>query len=174
MPNISPADLLANTVGRIAYPTKEEIIAKPIKHKREVINVVRHWKKENWLPARQSNPLEKFAVIKDLLSNIAFAYGEQVNVEFIPNLPSCGYDPRTQTIFINNTVSIISSLHELAHHLFGDSELKACRWSIWLFKKTFPKAYSKLIWNQHMLVKPTPICPTRQIASPGDSTISSE
>lgn len=174
MPNNSLAGLLTSMVGGPAYPTKEEIIDKPIKHKKEIINVVKHWKKENWLPARQSNPLEKFAVIKDLLLNIAFAYGKQVNVEFVPELLSCCYNPKTHTISINDPISIISALHELAHHLFGRSELKACRWSIWLFKKTFPKAYAKLVWKEHMLVRPTLVCPTQQIASPLDSTISSE
>lgn len=50
--------------------------------------------------------------------------------------------------------SIISALHELGHHLFGSDELEACRYSIGVFKAAFPKAFEKLAWNGHMLVKP--------------------
>lgn len=170
MPNINLTELLGGSI----YPTKEKILASPIKHKREIVKTVKSWKTEEWMDARNMSPREKFEVIKSLLNNISLAYEKPVNVEFVPELPSCCYNPQTLTISINGTVSIISSLHELAHHLFGASELKACRWSIWLFKKTFPKAYAKLVWNQHTLVRSTPTCPTQQIASPGDSTISSE
>lgn len=170
MPNISISDIMGSSM----YPTKEKILNKPIKHRREIINIVKNWKIDEWLEARSSNPREKFEAIKFLLNNIALAYSKQVNVEFVPEILSCCYRPETRTISINHTVSIISALHELAHHLFGASELKACRWSIWLFKKTFPIAYSKLVWKQHLLIRPTPICPTHQIASPGNSMISSE
>jgi len=172
MPNISLSRLLSAIVGDSVYPTKEKILAKPIKHKRGVIQIIKTWK-DDWKTAKDQNPREKFESIKILLTHLAESYNKPVNVEFIPELPSCCYNLKTQTISINGTTSIISALHEMAHHLFGSSELKACRWSIWLFKKTFPIAYSKLIWNQHMLVRPTPICPTHQIESPGDSTISS-
>lgn len=49
--------------------------------------------------------------------------------------------------------SIISSLHELGHHLFGSDELEACRYAIGLFKAGFPKSFDKLQWQGHMLVK---------------------
>jgi len=174
MPNNSLSGLLSAIINNPKYPTKEKILNKPLKHKREIIEAVKLWKKEYWKEAKTANPREKFETLKLLLDNIAFTYDKPVNVEFIPEITSCCYNPRTQTIAINNTTSIISALHEMAHHLFGASELKACRWSIWLFKKTFPIAYSKLIWNKHMLIKPTSICPTHQIGFPSDSTTSSE
>ncbi len=167
------AELLAGVAGQVQYPTKEQILERPPKHKREIINAVKHWKAENWKAAKGASPREKFEAIKDIINNIAFAYGKQVNVEFVPDTPiGCHLNPQTNTITIDDNLSIISALHELANHLFGKSEIKACRWSIWLFKKTFPKEYSRLIWQDHMLVKPT--CPTQKIAAPGDSMISSE
>lgn len=62
------------------------------------------------------------------------------------------YRPSDQTIMLDhNRPSIISALHELGHHLYGDSELQACRFSVWLFKEAFPKSYAKLRWEGHML-----------------------
>ena len=64
------------------------------------------------------------------------------------------YDSKNKTIHIDiHKISIISGLHELAHHLYGKSELKACRWSVWLFKICFPQQYKKLKWSNHLLVK---------------------
>lgn len=76
-----------------------------------------------------------------------------VNVEYRPNLDTCAYQGATQTIFINKTLSIISALHELGHHLHGSSELLACSLSVHLFKAAFPKAFAKLEWKGHMLIK---------------------
>ncbi len=164
---------LLGTSSLRRYPTKEKILANPPKHKREIIQLTKQWKKETWDEARQSNPRGKFEAIKSLVDTIAFAYDKPVTVEFTPDTPiGCHYTPADHTIVIDAHVSIISALHELAHHLFGASELKACRWSVWLFRKVFPKAYSQLIWNQHMLVKPT--CPTQQIESTSASMNLSE
>jgi len=49
--------------------------------------------------------------------------------------------------------SIISALHELGHHLFGSDELDACRYAIGLFKAGFPRAFEKLQWKGHLLVR---------------------
>jgi len=174
MQNISLSRLLSAIVGGPKYPTKEQIVGQTILHKKGIIAIVKRWKKENWKTAKAGSPRNKFDALKILIEMITAIYGKPVNVEFVPELPSCCYNPQKKTISVNASVSIISALHELAHHLFDASELKACRWSIWLFKKTFPIAYSKLIWNQHLLIKPTPTCPTHQIESPSDSTTLSE
>lgn len=135
------------------YPTKEEILEREVKFKEGVILLVEGWKNLNWKEAKKKNPRDKFNSIKTLLDSLAVHYEKPVRVEFTPELQSCCYIPAANTIAINHTCSIISALHEFAHHLFGTSERKACRWSVWLFKKTFTKAFEKLEWNGHMLVK---------------------
>jgi hypothetical protein len=50
--------------------------------------------------------------------------------------------------------SIISTLHELGHALNGPSELQACLFSVGLFKAAYPRAYARLVFKGHMLVKP--------------------
>jgi hypothetical protein len=135
------------------YPTKETIMETPQLHKPTVIRAVRDWKRTMWYPVRQEGPGPKFEALSSLAQNIAQLYQKPVNVEYAPELPSCMYRPMTHTIYINASLSIISTLHELAHHLFGADETKACRWSIWLFKKTFKKSFDTLEWQGHMLIK---------------------
>lgn len=139
-----------------AYPTREEIINEPHKHKPAVIRLVKLWKKEIWFPLRDREPTDelKFAALQTLIQRIATeAYQKPVEVEYEAEAMSCYYQPMHNRIVINKSLSILSSLHELAHHLFGSSEAKACRWSVWLFAKAFPKAYSQLEWRGHLLVR---------------------
>jgi len=144
--------------GSAGYPTKEQIMDKPHSHKPDVIRLCIQWKKEVWFPLRATEPTEqqKFEALKTLLQRIAAEhYNKPVEVDYQPEIGSCCYQPALNRITINKSLSILSSLHELAHHLFGNSETKACRWSVWLFKKSFPKAFRGLEWKGHMLVKPT-------------------
>jgi len=142
-------------LNQIKYPTKEEIMDKPMLHKKEVIEIIKNWRKNYWREVKNSaNNEAKFNAIIALLEAIAEFYNKPVNARYIPTAPSYSYNPRTKTIIINRSLSIISALHELAHCLFNANETKACRWSIWLFKKAFPMAFNKLIWREHMLVKP--------------------
>lgn len=153
MPSIQ--DIMAMVMsGGQKYPSQEEIMGTPHTHKPEVIKLVKSWKREYWKNVKGESDEQKFIALKALLQRIASeAYQRPVEVDYQPDVPSCCYHPQMNRITVNKSLSIISSLHELAHHLFGPSELKACRWSVWLFKKTFPKAYDQLEWRGHMLVK---------------------
>ena len=77
--------------------------------------------------------------------------GKQLKIKFEKSQIS-HYNPNKRQIILNNC-SIITALHELGHHLFGDSELKACRYSVWMFKETFPKTFANLHFNGHLLTK---------------------
>jgi len=136
------------------YPTKEEILEASQKHKVEVIKFVRRWKSSVWKMARDDDDRSRFVALQLLIEVIAERYYDKpVEVIYQPEARSCYYDPNKNRIAINKSLSIISALHELAHSLFGPSEKKACIWSVGLFRKTFKKAYEKLEWNGHMLVK---------------------
>lgn len=56
-------------------------------------------------------------------------------------------------IFKKDAPSIISTLHEIGHLIYGTSELKACAFSYQLFNANFPKECNNLTWKGHMLVK---------------------
>jgi len=138
------------------YPTIQTIEEKPFKHSKVIIDIVLEWKKD-WLKARNSgalkNPINKFNKLKDLLIDLAVEYNRPLEVIYKPNAPTCNYNSDASTIIINESLSIISALHEFAHHINGTSETLACRWSVWLFKYTFPKAYSMLKYEGHVLTK---------------------
>ncbi len=63
------------------------------------------------------------------------------------------YVPRDHRIVIVGKLSVVTFLHEFAHSL-GFDENAACRWSINLFRKCFPRQYSRLIHVGHMLIRP--------------------
>lgn len=66
------------------------------------------------------------------------------------------YSGREHKILMVGKLSVVTYLHEFAH-AWGYNEREACRWSINLFRKCFPREYSKLIHIGHTLVHPTEI-----------------
>jgi len=63
------------------------------------------------------------------------------------------YSPKHHRITMTGKLSVVTFLHEFAHAL-GHDEQQACRWSINLFRKCFPRQYACLIHVGHMLVRP--------------------
>ena len=55
-------------------------------------------------------------------------------------------------LFIKDKPSILTSLHEFGHHLYGASELTACSYSICMYIKVFPEIYEKMTWQNHLLI----------------------
>ena len=66
------------------------------------------------------------------------------------------YRTREHRIMLTGKLSVVTFLHEFAHAL-GMDEQDACRWSINLFRKCFPRQYSRLIHVGHTLVRPQDI-----------------
>ena len=66
---------------------------------------------------------------------------------------SSHYIPRDHRIVMTGKLSVVTLLHEFAHAL-GFDEQGACRWSINLFRKCFPRQYSRLIHLGHTLIRP--------------------
>ena len=129
------------------YPTKEEIMECKITFEQEIIDKVMQWKyahyEGQWKNTDKRIKGGRLSIlVKSLTDNkVSCMFGGKY----------C-YSPMSRTIIIErNHPSIISVLHEAAHHFFGPSELIACAWSIKLFMLCFPKAVHKLKWNKHML-----------------------
>jgi len=146
-----PISILLKFLGIKKYPTKQDIMKNPIKFKKETIMLIKQWKKI-WKPQKLQKKRKLQALIM-LIKLLAILYNKPIKTKYKPKSLSFGYSPKTKTITLNQTLSIISTLHEFAHHLHGPSELKACRWSIHLYKETFPKNFKKLKWKGHMLIK---------------------
>lgn len=163
------------TRSGINYTTKEEILAAPpgvpirftssadiVQH---LVPYLKDWRRElNW---KESNAPQKSCGLENLLWDILESLGvdqEDVEIQHDSEEPSTldrgadwMDDPRFLITLDIRNPSIISTLHELGHVLYGTSELEACRFSVWLFRAAFPRAYDKLVWEGHMLKRPVPV-----------------
>ena len=152
MPQVNMQQLEA-LFGGPKYPTKEEILAEPLPlHKPGLIREIIAWKKHVWKDCKHDNSTKGIALAA-LVNILNTTYAKNVRLEFMEGTASPRYNPMTKTITMNETMSIISTMHEFAHALYGADEKKACRWSVHLFRKTFPRAYGQLVWQGHCLVK---------------------
>lgn len=128
------------------YPSSEEILNNPINHKKEVLQTIYEWKLSN----RKLN--NEIALI-NLINALSKIYNVQVNLKF--NAKWAHFNQETNTIHLANK-SILTALHEFAHKVYGSSEFKACRWSAWLFIKSFPERMRKMEWKGHLLIAKKP------------------
>jgi hypothetical protein len=133
------------------YPTKTQILKVKPKFRNGVVMITNLWKTmvmKNWKNKTKWIKIEELSLL--ILALVALHRMESPDIELDNHY---SYDEQG-TIHIDfKHPSIISTLHETAHYLFGSSELKACRWSVHLFKECFPSEYKKLRWENHMLVQ---------------------
>ena len=69
---------------------------------------------------------------------------------------SSHYNPHLHRIVLVGKLSVVTYLHEFAHSR-GKGEQGACRWSINLFRRGFPKQFGKLVHVGHTLIRPPDI-----------------
>ena len=79
------------------------------------------------------------------------------------------YVPRDHRIVLTGKLSVVTFLHEYGHAV-GFGERAACRWSINLFRKCFPRQFSRLIHVGHTLVRPQAVA--RRIRRSDRSSVS--
>ena len=117
-----------------------------IKFSKETIQAIKEWKNQwykNWKSLKI--PRQNVA-LQDLIWRISITMKMKFNKIplIIPGF-KYAYHYDIETIEIDSKKpSIISILHEFAHHLHGPNEQTACAWSIQLFKKCFYKSFIKL------------------------------
>ena len=147
--------------GTTKYPTKEQILKNLPRCPNKVLDLIEdEWSYEYKISWKRKTNAEKHHGIMSLISIVCA--GLSVPIKEWPKYVlvsskhgwAWGIHERQGTIFapINNP-SVISALHELSHHLNGESELKACRFSTMIFKAAFPGWYKRLVWKGHRLVR---------------------
>lgn len=132
------------------YPTPAQILARPVRFRPGTLELLSAWRQ------RYRGQLRTPDAVTRLLEALALLHDRPVAVTFVRGHAALvdAYDPWTQTIALNrDRLSVVTALHEFAHHLYGPSELRACRWSVWLFRATFPRTYARLTWRGHLLVR---------------------
>jgi len=147
---------LTRLIGCNPYPTPKEIMAKDFEFHPEALDVVVRWKNRYFKNWAKKNELEKANLLVILLAQLNELYGGPKLAVGVTNAPgSSQHIPGKKggMILLRLPISIITGLHELGHHLFGSSELKACRFSVQLFKHAFPRSFAQMTWNGHMLVR---------------------
>lgn len=131
------------------YPTKKEIIAAFNQIDTSLYNEqVCNWKEKyytnKWLNLDVEQKL-------NALEKLVFALrGDEIEVLKSDHYY---YVPSQKLIGIGKNASIISTLHEIGHSIYGSSETLACAFSVKVFSEIFPNEYTKLKWVGHMLVK---------------------
>jgi hypothetical protein len=89
---------------------------------------------------------------------LAAAYGSTrprlvfAGVEADTSSGASSYRPATHTITLAGKLSVLTYLHEFAHAR-GADERQACRWSINLFRRSFPRSFARCRAVGHTLVR---------------------
>jgi hypothetical protein len=92
---------------------------------------------------------ERQAKFRRLHAELCRVYVKATLLDFSPREPAAFWPGRDR---INlPRLSVVSYLHEFAHAVYGSCERQACRWSVNLFRKFFPRSFSRCRQVGHML-----------------------
>jgi hypothetical protein len=135
------------------YPgTVEEILDPKMKFRPDVLRGVRAFARSRpWRGTIAERPAKFRALNRALAAAYEVAaptlvFGGSDNED---SCHSC-YIQALDTIFMRGRLSVITYLHEWGHKRFGRSEIRACRWSVNLFARCFPKSFARLRSEGHM------------------------
>lgn len=93
---------------------------------------------------------ERLAKFRACLRGLAAAYGIPCpRLRYLPASFDC-YRERDNTIVLAK-LSVVTLLHEFAHAR-GFDERRACRFSLNLFRRVFPRSFARCRFEGHMLV----------------------
>lgn len=128
-----------------AYPTMEEIMAEEMSLDGKTVEILLQWKRDCWKDWNNQTQFEQWVNLLILIQRLAYPI-------FFEKGKKYSYNDTTKTLTIDKDhPSLISTLHEIGHHLYGPSELLACRFSVQLFKAVFPGSFKKLKVDGHRL-----------------------
>ena len=144
------------------YPaTVLEVVDRSMRFNVKALRAVRRFAESNPWRGSLDERKEKFRKLNRLLAE---AYGiDEPALHFgqIDGSSSGGshYIPMMHRIVLVGKLSVVTFLHEFAHAR-GKGERGACRWSINIFRRCFPRQYARLVGRGHMLIRPATIART--------------
>lgn len=154
MSEIIMQDGLMQMIGALngrTYPTSVSQVLGEVKYKAETLQAVKEFKAMEGWKKRCTDITLKKAAYDFLHGKLKEIYNKQTLLTYaddwgtISTPGSSGgssYSPATDTICLVGRASVVTYLHEFAHAL-GMSEVRACRWSLNLFKQVFPKLFER-------------------------------
>jgi hypothetical protein len=98
----------------------------------------------------RGSPAERLAKLAACLDRLAEAYGVR-RPSLAVGRTDC-YRPGLNSIELTPALSVVTFLHEFSHAR-GHDERDACRWSINLFRRCFPRSYAACRHVRHTLVR---------------------
>lgn len=135
------------------YPASpNEVLNPPMKFKAGTMKVMADFKQSK--PWRGTTD-ERIAKFTKLVADLSRVYGIQppaldtTGVDSEESSDTSYYMPMMHLISLRGRLSVITLLHELAHAL-RKNERDACRWSLSLFKRVFPRQWARLRFEGHV------------------------
>jgi hypothetical protein len=138
--------------GDMSYPqTVKEVLDDSMKFRPKNIEAVLRFKASHpWRGSIEERELKFLRLHQDL----CHIYGKRTLLGFGQldggTSSDSSYCPADDTVTLRGRLSVVTMLHEWGHVL-GKDEHGACRWSINLFKRCFPKQFVKCAHDGHML-----------------------
>ena len=142
------------------YPSRQEVIDRMAKmNVQKYTQGLENWKTQHYSPQwKRKSTKEKMVALEALVYAIYYKQDkpEDLVAIYVKMTDRYALHVKTNTILLNDErASILSTLHEVGHAIFGEPEVDACAFSVKLFAKVFPKEYSKLTWHGHMMKLPS-------------------
>lgn len=140
---------------RANYPRTVREVLSDMKFKPAALRAVRAFA---WSKPWRGTIAERKAKFRRLNRDLARAYGlpkprlvfHHVEADRFSGA-SC-YRPAVHTITLAGRLSVVTFLHEFAHAR-GYDERQACRWSLNLFRRVFPRSFARCQSDAHTLVR---------------------
>ena len=138
--------------SRYTYPqTVAEVLDPPVRFRDATVMAVRQFAMSRpW----RGTVEERKAKFLRLHRRLCAIYGKTTRLRFGPLDGECSggscYSPHDDLIELSGKLSVTTYLHEFAHAL-GRGERGACRWSINLFRRCFPRSFGRCRSDGHML-----------------------
>jgi hypothetical protein len=138
---------------RANYPrTVAEILDDRMTYKPECLRALRAFRRAKpW----RGTVAERIGKLMALHVQLCEVYGVHVDLRFgkINGSSSGGssYHPLSNVIILRGRLSVVTYLHEFGHARDYD-ERQACRWSINLFRRTFPRSFARCRTEGHVLI----------------------
>lgn len=141
------------------YPeTVLEVIDDGIEFRPRALRAVREFAEAGPWRGSLDERREKFRRLNKSLAEVYGIVEPSLRFGLIDGSCSGGshYMPALHQITLVGKLSVVTYLHEFAHAR-GMGERGACRWSINLFRRVFPRQFARLVGRAHMLIMPASI-----------------
>jgi hypothetical protein len=138
------------------YPeTVTEVLDEDMVFPQEVLRVVGNFANSKPWSGRQDDRKAKFLRLNRDLAKAFSISAPMLEFGLLDGTSSGGshYSPSAHCILITGRLSVVTFLHEFGHAC-GLGERETCRWSVNLFRRCFPRQFSRLIQHGHMLLRP--------------------